>query len=495
MVSHSSGSPSCSRSQHRGWKRQPDGGAAGDGTSPLSTSRLERRRGSGTGTADSSATVYGCLGAVYIWSTGASSTILPRYITPTRSLRYWTTDRLWATNRYVKPEVPPQVQQQVEDLGLDGHVERGHRLVADDELGLQHQGARDADALSLAARELVREAPGVVTAESHDLQVVADPLLADRGVAPAVLLVRLGDEPLADDVADRHPRVERADRVLEHDLHPAAEPLELVALLVEDVLAPQRDRARGGRQQLQQRLAQRRLAAARLAHEAQDLAGTDVEGDAIDGAHVAHVPAHDAAEDGVVLDQVLDRRRAARPGRCPRSRRQPPPPASVAGAGGASAPGATTSVTLRPPGPRSGRWWRRSPTASATRLAAATWASLSRLGMSKPGRLLPQPARDGRPVALVRPRVERGAGVEPVRAAGREVAARGHVERVGHRALDDVQPLAAHALRGDRRQQALRVRDGAAGAAPRPRCRAPRPGRRTSPPRRRPSRRPHPGRG
>ena len=29
----------------------------------------------------------------------ASSTSLPRYITPTRSLMYWTTDRLWAMNR------------------------------------------------------------------------------------------------------------------------------------------------------------------------------------------------------------------------------------------------------------------------------------------------------------------------------------------------------------------------------------------------------------
>ena len=51
-----SGLPSCSRSQHRVWKRQPDGGAAGDGTSPLRTSRFLRIRGSGSGTADRSAT-------------------------------------------------------------------------------------------------------------------------------------------------------------------------------------------------------------------------------------------------------------------------------------------------------------------------------------------------------------------------------------------------------------------------------------------------------
>ena len=33
--------------------------------------------------------------------------------------------------------------QQVDDLGLDGHVQSRHGLVADDDLGLQGQGAGD----------------------------------------------------------------------------------------------------------------------------------------------------------------------------------------------------------------------------------------------------------------------------------------------------------------------------------------------------------------
>ena len=58
-VTHSSGLPRRSRSQQRVWKRQPDGGLAGLGTSPV---RMIRRRrpsmtGSGTGMADSRATV------------------------------------------------------------------------------------------------------------------------------------------------------------------------------------------------------------------------------------------------------------------------------------------------------------------------------------------------------------------------------------------------------------------------------------------------------
>ena len=46
-----------------------------------------------------------------------------------------------------------QVHQQVQDLTLDRHIECGDRLVADDQLRLQGQGASDADALQLAAGE------------------------------------------------------------------------------------------------------------------------------------------------------------------------------------------------------------------------------------------------------------------------------------------------------------------------------------------------------
>jgi hypothetical protein len=41
------------------WKRQPDGGFAGEGMSPVRMTRRLRLRGFGSGTADSSATVYG----------------------------------------------------------------------------------------------------------------------------------------------------------------------------------------------------------------------------------------------------------------------------------------------------------------------------------------------------------------------------------------------------------------------------------------------------
>ena len=121
-------------------------------------------------------------------------------------------------------ELALQVAQQVEDLRLDRDVERGDRLVGDDQLGLQRDRAGDADALALAAGELVRVAVVVLGVE---------PDRAPSAPAPSclrfvlVLLDAVDDERLADDRADRLARVQRRVRVLEDHLHLAAQRLQL----------------------------------------------------------------------------------------------------------------------------------------------------------------------------------------------------------------------------------------------------------------------------
>ena len=59
-------------------------------------------------------------------------------------------------------EVEPRLQvgEQRQDLRLDRDVERGYRLVEDDQLGPGGERAGDADALRLAAGEFVRIAVG-----------------------------------------------------------------------------------------------------------------------------------------------------------------------------------------------------------------------------------------------------------------------------------------------------------------------------------------------
>jgi hypothetical protein len=104
-----------------------------------------------------------------------------------------------------EPEIVLQLPQQVHDLGLHGHVERGQRLVQHDQIGLASQGAGEPDTLALASGELVRMPGG---------GVIAQPVHPDR---------------LPDRRADAVPRVERRLRVLEHHRHAAAQRPQVAA--------------------------------------------------------------------------------------------------------------------------------------------------------------------------------------------------------------------------------------------------------------------------
>ena len=76
-------------------------------------------------------------------------------------------------NRYERPNCALQVLQQVDDLRLDRDVERGDRLVADDQLGIDRERPGDADALALAAGELVRIAPRMLGQQADHGQKLA----------------------------------------------------------------------------------------------------------------------------------------------------------------------------------------------------------------------------------------------------------------------------------------------------------------------------------
>ena len=129
-----------------------------------------------------------------------------------------------------------QVLQQVHHLGLDGHVERGDRLVGDDQLGLQGQGPGDADALALAAGELVGVAVVVLRGQAHQRQQVLHGLLHAVGRLDA-----LDVEGRADDGADGVPRVQRGLRVLEHHLDVPAQRPQLALAHVRDVAPLEHD--------------------------------------------------------------------------------------------------------------------------------------------------------------------------------------------------------------------------------------------------------------
>ena len=79
-----------------------------------------------------------------------------------------------------QPEVALQLDEQVQDLGLDRDVERRDGSSATISFGCSDERARDADALALAAGELVRVAVERARAEPDALERLGDPLARAR---------------------------------------------------------------------------------------------------------------------------------------------------------------------------------------------------------------------------------------------------------------------------------------------------------------------------
>ena len=122
-------------------------------------------------------------------------------------------------------ELVLEVLEEVDDLGLDRDVEGAHRLVGHDEIGLEHECARDADALALAAGEGMREA-AVRAVSGRPTRTSASRTRLRRSARRPDSVRAQG---LGDDILDLHARVERCVRVLEDHLRTAAERLQLPA--------------------------------------------------------------------------------------------------------------------------------------------------------------------------------------------------------------------------------------------------------------------------
>ena len=117
-------------------------------------------------------------------------------------------------------ELRAQAQEQLQDLVLDGDVERGRRLVGEQQLGLARQRDRDHHALAHAAGELVRI---VVEPRARPPECRHGPAARGRACGRRPVERGVGLQVLADLQADGQHRVERRHRLLEDhgDLAPA----------------------------------------------------------------------------------------------------------------------------------------------------------------------------------------------------------------------------------------------------------------------------------
>ena len=171
-----------------------------------------------------------------------------------------------------------QLVEQVEHLRLHGQVQRRHGFVADDHVGVERERPRDADALPLPAGELLRVLVCGLGAEPDQVEQPPHPHVA----VAFGLVKRLVRAPrLGDDVAGRHPRVQRGVGILEHHLHPPPELEQVLAAQAERVDAVEADRAGIRPLEHHQGAGQRGLATTGFTDQPEGLTAGQVEVDAV----------------------------------------------------------------------------------------------------------------------------------------------------------------------------------------------------------------------
>ena len=195
-------------------------------------------------------------------------------------------------------EVALQLAQQVDDLGLDGHVKGGHGLVADHAVRVQGQGAGNGHALALAPGKLVGVAPGQLGPQAHALHKLRQPRRARRpGHA-------MDGQGLDDGRPDGPARVQGGERILKDHLHLARIGRQERRRGASQVLPVHHDASRAGALQAQEQPCQGGLAATRLAHQPQGLAPGHVQSHAVHSADHGPLRAEQAAAHGVVPGDI-----------------------------------------------------------------------------------------------------------------------------------------------------------------------------------------------
>ncbi len=194
-----------------------------------------RRVGSGTGTAASSARVYG-VASTAVHHVGRANLHDPPEIHHGNAVGDLPHHREVVGHEELgETEIPLELSQQVHQLCLYRHIQGADRLVGDQELRTRGKRTGNADALTLTAREFMRE----------PLQVLLpQPDAAQRLERRRTALYRWNaadSQRVAHDPRHSATRVERAQRILEHHLHLGAQRPQRALGEARDVGAVERD--------------------------------------------------------------------------------------------------------------------------------------------------------------------------------------------------------------------------------------------------------------
>src|SRR5699024_2295697 len=159
-----------------------------------------------------------------------------------------------------------------------------------DEVRVGCQGAGNTDALALTTRELVRVAVCEVGVEAYSLQEVLHALGA---LVLRHQLVNL--HRLRNDITDRHTRIQRSVRILEHHLQVTAHLAHFATIELGEIPAVDIDFASSRLVQLQNRAARSGFTTAGFAHETKGLTAIHVEAYAVHGLYRANLALEDDA--------------------------------------------------------------------------------------------------------------------------------------------------------------------------------------------------------
>jgi hypothetical protein len=172
-----------------------------------------------------------------------------------------------------------QILQEVDDLRLDGNVQRANRLITDEQFRFNSQSARDSNSLALTAAEFVRIALSVGRVKADGAEQ-----LGNAGLTGGIVLCEaMNVEGFTDDVFDGHPRIERAVRILKNHLQPSAMPAPFRAMQSGYVAVSKPDLSGGRSDESDNRASERRFATATFTDEAECFSGSHRKGDVVHG--------------------------------------------------------------------------------------------------------------------------------------------------------------------------------------------------------------------
>ena len=194
-----------------------------------------------------------------------------------------------------------QFFQKIYYLRLNGNVKRGYGLVADDQLGLYGESARNTDTLALTAGKLVRIAVVILRLQSAFL----------HNIHYVIVQLRLGHDfvhlnAFLDKTAHGHTGRQRGIRILEHELHIRAERAHFLFAEFGKLLAFEENFAAVRFVQLENGSAQRGFTATGFAHDADGFTLFESKSHVVHRFEIASGLAEQRFFDYEILFQVLD---------------------------------------------------------------------------------------------------------------------------------------------------------------------------------------------